>query len=93
MTTYSVLSTQQSLFDIAVIVYGDVAGVHWLVEDNPGLGLTDRLQSGQTLSVRLDTLNPRMVTYLNDFETPQTIAEEDRPKGVGYWRVDEYIIQ
>jgi len=91
--TYAVLSTQQSLFDIAVILYGNVEGVHWLVDDNPGLGLTDRLQAGQLLTVRADSIIPRMVEYLSDFTTPQTIDEPDRPRGVGYWRVSEYVIQ
>ena len=91
--TYAVLSTQQSLFDIAVTVYGDQGGVFWLLEDNPGLGLTDRLRTGQQLVVRADSIIPRMVAYLNDFIPPQTITEEDRPQGVGYWRMDEYVIK
>ncbi len=90
--TYTV-KPQQSLFDIAIEVYGDVEGSFWLIEDNPGISLTERLRPAQVLAIRADQVNPRQATYLQDFGPFQTIDEADRPNGIGYWYLDEYIIQ
>jgi hypothetical protein len=83
----------QSLFDIAVIAYGDVSGVAWLLADNRALnGPTDRLQIGQVLTIRDDTLNLRARVYLADYAPIATIAAQDVPQGIGFWRLDEYLI-
>lgn len=93
MRTYTA-TTQQSLFDIAVEVYGDVQAVFWLLADNPALtGLTDRLGAGQVLVLRPQRMNPRQVDYLRDFAPIRTISEEDRPTGIDYWELTEYIVQ
>ena len=92
MTTYAVLP-QQSLFDIAIEVYGDVEGVFWLLDDNPALGgITHRLRPGQPLNIRDQQLNPRQAVALAEFGPFQTIDEVDRPVGIGYWHLDEYRI-
>lgn len=91
MITYTILPNQ-SLFDIAVEVYGDVDATFWLLEDNPGLALTDRLIPGQSLAIRDDQMNPRQAAVLTEFTPFQTIDDEDRPVGVGYWRIEEYTI-
>ena len=92
--TYTVQSAQQSLFDIAVEVYGDVQGAFWLLQDNTETlpGLTDRLQAGQVLQLRSDTLNARQTDYLSNFSPFQTIDEVDRPQGVGFWQLNEYTV-
>lgn len=92
MNFYTVLP-QQSLFDIAIEVYGDVDAVFWLLDDNPTLiGLTDRLQVGQQISVRDVPMNPRQAVELALFAPFQTINEEDRPAGIGFWRTEEYQV-
>ncbi|GAB3734904.1 hypothetical protein [Spirosoma lituiforme] len=89
---YKVL-IQQSLFDIAIEVYGDVEGIFWLLADNPQLiGLTDRLQPDQTLHLREDKINPRQADELDIYGPFQTIDETDKPMGIGYWRTEEYKI-
>ena len=86
------VSEGQSLFDIAIEVYGHVEGVFWLLDDNPGISLTHRLKVGQVLSLRSDVINQRQKDYLIDFAPFQTIEEQDRPVGVGYWYLEEYKI-
>ncbi|GAB2586651.1 hypothetical protein [Spirosoma areae] len=92
MRQYTILD-QQSLFDIAVEVYGDVDAVFWLLEDNPGVGLTDRLQVGQSLNIREAKMNPRQAAELALYSPFQTIDEEDRPEGIDYWLIDDYEVQ
>jgi hypothetical protein len=83
----------QSLFDIAVMAYGDVSGIAWLLADNPGLkGPTDRLYDGQVILLRDDTLNLRARVYLQDFTPIATISPQEMPEGIGFWRLDEYNI-
>ncbi|WP_080058287.1 LysM peptidoglycan-binding domain-containing protein [Spirosoma aerolatum] len=92
MITYSIKS-EQSLFDIAVEVYGDVTAVFWLLDDNPQLnGLTDRIKRGEVLRVRDASMNPRLVNYLADFGSIRTISEKDKPIGIDFWRAEEYKI-
>ena len=92
MRTYQVLP-QQSLFDIAIEVYGDVEGVFWLLADNPQLtGLTDRLRVGQPLQIRPEQVNPRQAKELDIYGPFQTIEEQDRPIGIGYWYTEEYKV-
>ncbi len=93
--TYTVVSESQSLLDIAIEVYGDWAGAFWLVDDNVGINsVTERLRAGQVLQLRDSSVNPRQATYLQDFGPFETInPDTDRPSGIGYWRLDEYVIQ
>ncbi len=89
-----VVSTGQSLFDVAVTVYGDVSGVAWLLADNAILnGPTDRIYDGQRLVIRQEAINLRARVFLEDYPTIATIGPEDMPDGVGYWRLNEYITQ
>ncbi|WP_080058985.1 hypothetical protein [Spirosoma aerolatum] len=93
MTTF-IVKTQQSLFDIATYLYGDVEGVFWILEDNPQLiGLTDRIKAGDVLNVRDQVINPRQVAYLQQFPEFQTIEESDKPEGINYWLLEEYVVQ
>ena len=93
MKTYTVLSGQ-SLFDVAVTAYGNVSGIVWLIADNLTIkGPTDRIYAGQVLSIRQETINNRAKTYLQDFPAIATISAEDMPEGIGFWRLDEYVIQ
>ncbi|RIV21401.1 LysM domain-containing protein [Fibrisoma montanum] len=94
MKTYSVRDGQ-SLWDIAVEVYGDVEAVYWLLDDNRSQiqGITDRLYPGMLLTIRDVPKNTRVATYLKDFAPFQTIDEGDRPEGVGYWYLSEYVVQ
>lgn len=89
-----VVVTGQSLFDVAVIVYGDVSGVAWLLADNAGLnGPTDRIYDGQRLVIRAErAINLRTRVFLADYLPIATIAPKDMPDGIGYWRLDEYVV-
>ena len=91
MISYTVLP-KQSLFDVAIEVYGDVQGVTWLVEDNNLGGATHPLDVGQKLLIRDATLNARMVNHLSDFAPFQTIDEADVAQGIGFWKTEEYLI-
>lgn len=87
------VSAGQSLFDVAVTVYGDVSGVAWLLADNKILnGPTDRIYDGQRLVIRQEAINLRARVFLEDYPTIATIAPEDMPDGIGYWRLDEYVV-
>lgn len=90
--TYRV-SSGQSLFDVAIIAYGDVSGVAWLLADNAELkGPTDRIYDGQQLVIRADAINLRARVFLEDYSTIATIGPEDMPEGIGFWRLDEYLV-
>jgi hypothetical protein len=92
MKKYTVLPGQ-SLFDIAVIAYGHVSGVVWLIADNPALkGPTDRIYTDQQLLIREEIINNRARIYLQDFPVVATISKNEMPEGVGFWRLDEYVI-
>ncbi|MGA0556524.1 LysM peptidoglycan-binding domain-containing protein [Larkinella sp. VNQ87] len=93
MNEYRVISGQ-SLLDIAIEAYGDVEGLHWLLEDNPTLsGPSDRLRAGQVLLIRTEVVNVRFKAYLNDFAPFATVTGDDQPEGVGYWFLNEYTVQ
>ena len=91
MNTHTVLEGQ-SLFDIALQTYGHVEGIHWLLEDNPGISLTHRLKVGQVLVLRSEVINRPQRDYLAHFGPLQTIDEQDRPVGINYWYLEEYRI-
>lgn len=83
---------RQSLFDIAILRYGNVSGVNYLITDNNLVGPTDRLYEGQELLIRDSAINQRSIIYLNDYDPIATISHEDVPEGIGFWRLEEYII-
>jgi hypothetical protein len=84
----------QSLFDIAVIRYGDVTGITSLLADNKDLkGPTDRIYPGQRIKYRDQPIDIRRKAYLEDYQVIATIRGEDMPEGVGFFRLDEYTIQ
>lgn len=92
MNSYAV-KPNQSLFDVAIEVYGDVQGVVWLIQDNRSLfGATDPLSVGQKLQLRDATVNGRVVGYLADFAPFQTIDAVDVPQGIGYWKTEGYVV-
>lgn len=92
MRTYTT-GQYQSLADIAVEVYGDVAGVCWLLLDNPIVAsVADRLPARTALLIRDEVMNVRMVRYLTDFAPFETLEEADKPQGVGYWFLEEYEV-
>lgn len=68
MSSYTI-QDGQTLFDIAIEVYGDVASVFWLLDDNREVlaSLTAPLVAGLTVQVRDEVGNPRVATYLSDF--------------------------
>lgn len=83
----------QSLFDVAVIRYGNVSGITWLLEDNKELkGPTDRIYPGQVLSIRVAVISIRQKVYLEDFPTIATISAQDMPEGIGFWMLEEYTV-
>jgi hypothetical protein len=83
----------QSLFDIATIVYGDVTGIAQLLADNKELnGPTDRTYPGQQLKYLEIAIDLRRKVYLDDYKTIATIKREDMPEGIGFYRLDEYLI-
>jgi|GEM_PF-4577607 len=88
-----VVCSGQSLFDIAVICYGSVTGITFLVADNALNGPVDRIYEGQILKYRDEPIDPRKKIYLDDYAVIATIRKEDMPEGIGYWRLDEYVIQ
>lgn len=84
----------QSLWDVAISVYGDVAGVVWLLEDNPQLsGPVHSLLDGEVLAIRTQVLNRRVVEYLADYPRIGTLEEPDMAMGVGFWGLEQYIVQ
>ena len=83
----------QSLFDIAIEVYGDASGVVWLCEDNPQLpGPTGPISAGEILAIRAEKINTRVVGYLAVHAPFQTISERELPTGIGFWRVEDYVV-
>lgn len=93
MTSY-IIKPDQSLFDIAVEVYGDVSGVVWLLQDNPNIpGATGPIYAGEPLAIRAEMMNSRMADNLADYGPFQTITEADKPIGIGFWRLENYVIQ
>lgn len=92
MKPYKVQSGQ-SLFDVAIIVYGDATGITWLIKDNNLSGPTDRIYEGQTLLYRPDAINQRQKIYLQDYSVIATIKDSDKPEGIGFWNVTEYVVQ
>lgn len=93
MASYQV-KPKQSLFDIAIEVYGDVQGVVWLVQDNPHVpGLTGPIAPGEMLNIRQEMINARQAQALADFAPFQTIGEDDLPSGIGFWSLDDYQVQ
>ncbi|TKT89467.1 hypothetical protein [Dyadobacter frigoris] len=87
-----IVTPGQSLFDVAIIVYGDVTGVAFLIIDNGLNGPVDRIYEGQVLLYRDNAINLRQKVYLNDYTTIATIDNLDKPEGIGFWSVDEYLI-
>lgn len=92
MKEYTVLPGQ-SLFDVAVAIYGDVMGVIWLIDDNNLYGPTDRIQAGQVLKIRAGAMSARTRDYLQAYPPLATITPAEQPEGVSFWRVDEYQVQ
>ncbi|SHJ76254.1 hypothetical protein SAMN02745146_0103 [Hymenobacter daecheongensis DSM 21074] len=63
MDSSTVVTEGQTLLDIALREYGDVAAVFRLAEDN-GLAITDALQPGQVLGLSLTRIaRPELVQY------------------------------
>lgn len=92
MAKYEV-KNRQSLFDVAVEVYGDASGVVWLCEDNPQLpGPTGPVSAGEVLEIRDDKINTRVVGYLAVHAPFSTITERELPQGIGFWRVEDYVV-
>jgi hypothetical protein len=92
MNEYTV-KAGQSLLDIALEVYGDVQGLHWLIEDNALIfSACDRLRPGQKLLIRPEVVNFRYQAYLQEFAPFATITTADQPEGVGFWLLDEYVL-
>lgn len=89
-----IIKPNQSLFDIAIEVYGDVQGVVWLIQDNQHIpGATGPIVPGEKLKLRDTVLNGRVTGYLADFAPFQTIDTVDVPQGIGFWRLEDYMIQ
>lgn len=89
-----IIKAKQSLFDIAIEVYGDVQGVAWLLEDNRSIpGPTGPVEAGQVISIRAEKVNSRAVDYLSNFAPFQTIEEAILPAGIGYWNTENYTVQ
>jgi hypothetical protein len=89
MNNYTI-KPNQSLFDVAIEVYGDVQGVSWLLQDNPTIpGPTGPIEAGQIIQIREVTLNARQKSFLADFGPFQTIEEKHFPTGIGFWKLDQ----
>lgn len=93
MDKYTV-KPKQSLFDIAIEVYGDVQGVAWILEDNRSIpGPTGPIKAGREILIRATKMNFRAADYLANFAPFQTINEVDLPQGIGYWNTESYVVQ
>lgn len=88
-----IVQSGQSLLDVAVIVYGSVAGLAWLIIDNGLNGPVDRIYEGQVLLYRDEAIDQRKKIYLDEYQTIATIKDVDKPEGIGFWQVDEYEVQ
>lgn len=56
-------SKQQTLFDIALQMYGDIEGVIWILEDNPEV---DFNTIGSTILLRQELVKSDIVKYLKE---------------------------
>lgn len=89
-----IIKPKQSLFDVAVEVYGDVQAINWILEDNRNIpGPTGPVLVGQEISIRGEKMNARVVAYLEAFGPFQTIDETDKPGGIGFWNLEQYEVQ
>lgn len=66
MNSYTAIAGQ-TLYDVALEVYGDIEGIWWLLEDNPGLELGLSLPAGLALSIRAATMNRQTIKNLRDY--------------------------
>ena len=92
-----IIKSGQSLFDIALQVYGTIEGVFGLLADNPGklTTLTDETTPGTELVVNGAVLNK----YVSDEYTNRGIIPatgygiiEIPGEGIGYWAIDDDFI-
>lgn len=75
----------QSLIDIAVQEYGDIAGVEYIIEDN-NIGISDYLSPGTELVIREDPINQTVIDELiNRNFSPNCAADEI--SGIGSWAI------
>jgi len=87
----------QTLFDIALQVYGTIEGVFGLLADNPGKTstLTDEPTPGTELMVNGTVLNKYVANeYANRGIIPATgIHHEYQGEGIGWWIIeDDFIV-
>ncbi|MFC0182511.1 hypothetical protein SAMN04515674_101471 [Pseudarcicella hirudinis] len=57
---------KQTLYDVALQFYGDIAGVQWLIEDNALTSLTDPI-TNLSLEIRDDKIKPQTVRALSPY--------------------------
>jgi len=83
----------QSLFDMALQIYGDLSGLKELAGDNK-LNLTQDISAGQILKSRPNLKNRYVVAFFKDRKykpasglTPAE-SEELKPEGIGYWAIE-----
>jgi hypothetical protein len=91
MLDYRVIEGQ-CLADVALAAYGDIEGLFWLLQDNPGLSPTERLRGGQVLHLRTVSISPRTRQYLADFGPIATLSHDEQPRGVDYDVVNDDVI-
>ena len=57
-----IVDNNQSIWDIALQVYGDVSGVEWLIFDNPGVvNFENELEAGTEIQLREAIINASVV--------------------------------
>ena len=83
----------QSLFDIAIQEYGNIAGAFFVVEDNNLGGVTDNLQEGKALKIREVQGKDKRIRGFLSAEKITTVKGVEGI-GIGYWEINrDFIIQ
>lgn len=83
----------QTLFDLALQIYGDLSGLGELTEDNY-LNLTQDLTPGYVLKSRSELKNKQVVNFFKASKNKPatglttTQTEELKPEGIGYWALE-----
>lgn len=73
----------QTLYDIALLAYGSVEGVIWLLEDNPAVDLETEPEAGDVLSLRDDAINKEVVDYYNNKGVAPANEDKDAQNLIG----------
>lgn len=81
----------QSLFDLALQIYGRLGGVFDLIVQNQLNGPTDNVYAGEMLRIDTHQRNGRLHAFLAPYDIA-TLEAQDRSTGIGWWRIQSDFI-